>query len=54
VSTNETARILGGVSVRTVLRLLDSGELTRVRVRRRVLVDAQSIRDYLERQREGP
>jgi excisionase family DNA binding protein len=53
LSTQEAARILG-VSLRTVLRLLDDRELARVRIGRRVLVDPQSIRIYLERQREGP
>jgi excisionase family DNA binding protein len=54
LSTRQTALVLGGVSLRTVLRLLDEGELTRVRIGRRVLVDPRSIRDYIERQREGP
>jgi len=53
LSTQETARTLN-VSLRTVLRLLDAGQLARVRIGRRVLVDPQSIRDYVERQREGP
>jgi len=53
LSTRETARRLN-VSLRTVLRLLDAGQLARVRIGRRVLVDPQSIRDYVERQREGP
>ena len=52
LSRKEAARVLGGVSVQTVIRLLDRGELTRIRIGRRVLVDPQSIRDYLERQRE--
>ena len=47
-----TQRILGGVSRRTVLRLLDSGELVRVRVGSRTLVDRNSIRDYIARHRE--
>lgn len=49
----ETQRLLGGVSRRTVLRELDAGELVRVRVRGRVLVDPSSIRRYIERHREG-
>jgi excisionase family DNA binding protein len=49
---DEAQRLLGGVSRRTVLRLLDSGELVRVRVRGRVLVDPDSIRRYIERHRE--
>ncbi len=50
----ETQALLGGVSRRTVLRELDAGELVRVRVRGRVLVDPDSIRRYIERHREGP
>lgn len=49
----ETQLIFGGVSRRTVLRLLDAGELVRVRVRGRVLVDPESIRAYIERHRES-
>lgn len=48
----ETQRLLGGVSRRTVLRELDAGELVRVRVRGRVLVDPESIRRYIDRHRE--
>jgi hypothetical protein len=48
----ETQRLLGGVSRRTVLRELDAGELIRVRVRGRVLVDPHSIRAYIARHRE--
>jgi hypothetical protein len=47
-----TQAILGDVSTRTVLRLLDSGELVRVRVGGRTLVDPASIRDYITRHRE--
>jgi CBS-domain-containing membrane protein len=50
----ETQRLLGGVSRRTVLRELDAGELIRVRVRGRVLVDPVSIRAYIARHREDP
>jgi hypothetical protein len=49
----DTQRLLGGVSRRTVLRELDSGELIRVRVRGRVLVDPDSIRAYIARHRES-
>jgi hypothetical protein len=49
----DTQRLLGGVSRRTVLRELDSGELVRVRVRGRVLVDPHSIRAYIARHRES-
>ena len=49
----ETQRIFGDVSRHTILRLLDAGELTRVRVRGRVLVDPDSIRRYIERHRES-
>ena len=50
-SIEETQRLLG-VSRHTVLRELDAGELVRVRVRGRVLVDPDSIRRYIERHRE--
>jgi hypothetical protein len=48
----ETRRLLGGISRRTVIRELDAGELVRVRVRGRVIVDPESIRRYVERHRE--
>ena len=48
----DAQRLLGGVSRRTVLRELDAGELVRVRVRGRVLVDPDSIRRYIARHRE--
>ena len=48
-----TQDILGGVSRRMVLRLLDSGELVRVRVGGGTLVDPASIRDYIKRHREA-
>ena len=54
-SIRDTQQLLGGVSRRTVLRELDAGELIRIRVRGRVLVDPESIRSYIERHREpGP
>ena len=46
---NETARQLGGISTRTVRRLVAAGELTRVRIGRRVLIPDQSIQAYIER-----
>jgi hypothetical protein len=52
-SIRSTQELLGGVSRRTVLRLLDAREIVRVRVAGRTLVDPQSIRDYIERHREG-
>ena len=51
-SIEETQRLLGGVSRHTVLRELDAGELIRIRVRGRVLVDPESIRRYIDRHRE--
>jgi excisionase family DNA binding protein len=50
-SIEETQQLFG-VSRQTVLRLLDAGELVRVRVRGRVLVDPASIRGYIARHRE--
>jgi hypothetical protein len=52
-SIPRTQELLGNVSRHTVLRLLDAGHLTRVRVAGRTLVDPQSIRDYIERHREA-
>ena len=45
----ETARQLGGVSPRTVRRLIDQGVIARVRIGRRVLVRAASVREHLDR-----
>jgi hypothetical protein len=47
-----TQGLLGDISRHTVLRLLDAGELVRVRVAGRTLVDPASIRDYITRHRE--
>jgi hypothetical protein len=49
-----TQELLGHVSRHTVLRLLDSGELVRVRIGGRTLIDPASIRAYIGRQREAP
>jgi excisionase family DNA binding protein len=53
-SIHLTCIALGGVSRRTILRLLDAGELVRVRVGGRTLVEPSSIRDYIARHRESP
>lgn len=45
----ETARQLGGISSRTVRRLLDRGELQSKRIGRRLLVRPESVRAYLDR-----
>ena len=45
----ETARQLGGVSERTVRRLIDAGAIARVRIGRRVLVLADSVKAHLDR-----
>lgn len=45
----ETARQLGGVSTRTVRRLIMRGELPAVRVGRRVSVPAAGVHTYIER-----
>jgi excisionase family DNA binding protein len=44
----ETARQLGGVSTRTVRRLLDRGDIEPRRVGRRLLVTAESVRAYVD------
>lgn len=52
-SIPRTQELLGNVSRHTVLRLLAAGELIRVRVAGRTLVDPASIRSYIERHREA-
>lgn len=51
-SIPEAAQKLGGVSARTVHRLIARGQLATCRVGRRVLVPAQALRDYVGRQYE--
>lgn len=46
----EAARQLGGVSARTVRRLLERGELPTVRIGTRLLIPAESVRDWINRQ----
>ena len=46
----EAARQLGGVSPRTVRRLLERGELPTVRIGTRLLIPAESVRDWIDRQ----
>lgn len=47
---DETARQLGGVSTRTVRRLLQRGELPTVRIGARLLIPADAVRDWIDRQ----
>lgn len=49
LSIEETSRALGGVSRATVYRLIDAGELERVKLGRRALVPAESVRSYVAR-----
>ncbi|WP_390165228.1 helix-turn-helix domain-containing protein [Thiorhodovibrio frisius] len=44
----ETANQLGGVSARLVKRLLDRGDLRAQRVGRRLLVNVQSVLEYID------
>lgn len=53
LSIRDVARVLG-VSSRTVLRLAAAGDLDPVKIGRRTLFEAGSVREFLERQREGP
>ena len=48
-SLEEAARQLGGISTRTVRRLLEVGEIEPRRVGRRLLVSAASVRFYVDR-----
>ncbi|PWB41403.1 MAG: hypothetical protein C3F19_06400 [Rhodocyclales bacterium] len=45
----EAARQLGGLSVRTVRRLIERGEIPMVRVGRRVTVPAEAVRAWVAR-----
>jgi excisionase family DNA binding protein len=47
-SIEETARQMGGVSVRTVRRMIERGELPAVRVGRRVTIPAEAVRAWVE------
>ena len=49
-SFGKTARKLGGVSTRTVLRLVDDGELVSVYVGRRRMITAASAFALIQRQ----
>jgi len=51
-SLDEVARQLGGVSVRMVRRLIDSGDLPICRVGRLVRIPSDSVRDYISRMTE--
>jgi excisionase family DNA binding protein len=51
-SLDEVARQLGGVSVRTVRRLIDRGELQACRVGRLVRIPSDSVREYVSRMTE--
>jgi len=46
----EVAWMLGSVSTRTVVRMVKRGELTAVRVRRRIMIPAEAIDAWLVRQ----
>lgn len=48
-SLDEAARQLGGVSTRTVRRLIDRRQLAVVRIGRTVRVEVASVRAYVER-----
>lgn len=49
-SIDETARQMGGLSSRTVRRLIDRGEIPVVKVGRAVRIPAQSVRSWIEDQ----
>ncbi len=48
IDLGECARQLGGVSTRTVRRLLDRAELRARRVGRRLMVTTESLQAYLD------
>lgn len=47
-SIDETARQLGGISGRTVRRMLERGELSAVRIGRCVKINAASVQAYVD------
>lgn len=50
----EVGRRLGGVSTKTVRRMVDRGDLQAYRIGGHVMVDASSVEDYVEAQRIVP
>jgi excisionase family DNA binding protein len=44
-----TGHKMGGLSVRHVYRLVDQGEITRIRIGKRSFILAESVRAYLDR-----
>ncbi len=50
VCKSDAARLLGGVSTKTVDRLRAAGELDALAVRGRVMIGVDSIEAYIERQ----
>ncbi|UZR29034.1 helix-turn-helix domain-containing protein [Methylococcus mesophilus] len=49
-SFDETARQLGNVSIRTVRRMIDRGELPTVRIGRRRMIPAEYVHAYVAEQ----
>jgi excisionase family DNA binding protein len=53
-SIDETARQMGGLSTRTIRRLIDRGEIPSVKIGRSLRIPAQAVHDWIEDQtREG-
>ena len=57
LSLAETGKALGGadtpLSRSSIYRLLKSGDLDKIKVRNRTLVDVESIKRYVSQQREA-
>ena len=53
LSKPQAATYLGGISVRTLDRLIEDGELTAILVRGRKKVEVAVLDRYLDRQRQG-
>ena len=49
LTIEEVQKIFGGVARRTILRMIDSGDLVKVKVRKRVLIEPESVREYIRR-----
>lgn len=54
LTRNEAAHALGGLSLGTLDKLISSGELVATRIGRRVVIQPQHLREFLERKVNAP
>ncbi|MGI0015429.1 MAG: helix-turn-helix domain-containing protein [Nitrososphaera sp.] len=52
-SVEEAAHQLGEISIRTIQRLIDRGELPLVKVGRRVMIPVSAIREWIDQQAQS-